>query len=157
MAKSKVDYWLTEDGLTLLRAWTRDGLIDNEIAKKMKIVRSTLALWKNKYEEISDALKKGKEVVDIEVENSLLKNAKGFHYIEEVVTSKKEVIYKDGKRVREVSEPVVVEIHRYKPPETLAQIYWLKNRRPDIWRDKPPEKEIPKESVTIVDDLPKTE
>ena len=136
MAKSKVEYWLTDDGLTLLKGWARDGLTDDQIATKCGIVRSTLSEWKKKYQDISDALKKNKEIVDAEVENSLLKNAMGFKYKEEVVSTKKEVIYEDGKRVKETSEPVIVEITRYKPPETTAQIYWLNNRQTKKWRNK---------------------
>ena len=136
MAKGKYEYWLTAEGLLLLESWARDGLTDEQIAKNIGISRSTLNEWKKKYSDISDALKKGKEVVDIEVENALLNNAKGFTYKEQVVSTKKEVIYKDGKRVKEISEPVIVEIERLKPPETTAQIFWLKNRKPDKWGDK---------------------
>lgn len=136
MAKSKVEYWLTEDGLTLLNGWARDGLIDEDIAAKCNVSRSTLSEWKKKYQDISDALKKGKEIVDMEVENALLKNAKGYYYQEEVVSTEKEVRYKDGKRVKEISKPVVVTINRYKQPETLAQMYWLNNRMSDQWRNK---------------------
>ena len=73
MAKGKYAYWLTEEGLTLLEGWARRGLTDEQIAKNMGIRRETLYAWKAKYSNISNALKKGKEVVDIEVENALLK------------------------------------------------------------------------------------
>ena len=95
---AKYEYWLTPEGLLLLEGWARDGLTDEQISENMGIVPSTLYRWKNEYEEISEALKKGKEVVDYQVENALLCNAiKG---------------------------------------DTTAQIFWLKNRRPDKWRDK---------------------
>jgi transcriptional regulator with XRE-family HTH domain len=138
MAKSKADKWLTQDKLTLLRAWARDGLTDEQIAKNMGISVATLYNYKKneKYLDILEALKKGKEVVDIEVENALLKKAMGFREKEQVVQTKRVVKYKDGKRVSETSEPVVIEIDKYYPPETLAIIYWLKNRRLDLWRDK---------------------
>lgn len=99
MAKGKYEYWLTEDGLLLLSAWARDGLTDEELAAKMKIVPSTLYEWKNKFPDISEALKKGKEIIDIQVENVLLSKAL------------------DG--------------------EAWAVCFWLKNRKPNIWRDKP--------------------
>lgn len=76
MAKSKVEYWLTSDGLTLLSGWAREGLTDEQIAEKIKISRSTLSEWKKKYSDISDTLKKNKEIVDYEVENALLQQAK---------------------------------------------------------------------------------
>ncbi|MCB5874221.1 helix-turn-helix domain-containing protein [Blautia producta] len=95
---AKYECWLTPEGLLLLEGWARDGLTDEQISENMGIVSSTLYRWKNEYKEISEALKKGKEVVDYQVENALLRNAiKG---------------------------------------DTTAQIFWLKNRRPDKWRDK---------------------
>lgn len=136
MAKSRADEWHDPEKLMLLEAWARDGLTNEQISHNMGISRETLNQWKNKYTDIFDALKKGKEVVDIEVENALCKSAKGFWYQEEVVSTKKEVIYSDGKRVKEVSEPVVVTLNRFKPSETAAAIFWLKNRKPDKWREK---------------------
>lgn len=99
MARGKYEYWRTADGLTLLGGWARDGLTDEQIAHNIGITAKTLYDWKNRFREISEALKKGKEVVDYEVENALLARAKN--------------------------------------GDTTAQIFWLKNRRPDRWRDKP--------------------
>lgn len=152
MAKSKADEWLEQDKLTLLEAWARDGLTDEQIAKNIGISRSTLFEWRKKNQDISNALKKGKEVVDIEVENALLKSAKGFWYEEEVVSTKKEVIYDNGKRVKEISEPVVITLSKYKPSETTAAIFWLKNRKPDKWRDKVIDSEN-EEAITNATDI----
>lgn len=127
MAKGKYQEWLEQDNLIKLEAWARNGLTDEQIASNMGIVTSTLYAWKNRYKEISEALKRGKEVVDIEVENSLLKAAKGYFVDEEktyisevngVVTKRKEITKK------------------YIAPNTTAQIFWLKNRKPIEWRDK---------------------
>lgn len=101
VAKGKYEYWLSPEGLTLLEGWARDGLIDEQIAEKIGINPATLYDWKKKYPEISEALKKGKEVIDYEVENALLLKALC--------------------------------------GDVTAQIFWLKNRRPDKWRDKPAE------------------
>ena len=121
---AKYEYWLTNDGLLKLEAWARDGLTDEQIAKNMGVAYSTLRVWKEKFSSISASLKKGKEVVDIEVENALLKRALGYEY-EEV---KRE--YEFGELSKEtVTRKQVV-------PDTTAQIFWLKNRRPDLWRDK---------------------
>lgn len=94
----------------------------------MGIVLSTLCVYKNKFPEIKEALKRGKAPVDIEVENALLKRALGYEY-EEVTTE----IFStpDGgerKHIKKTKKQV--------PPDTTAQIFWLKNRRPDVWRDK---------------------
>ena len=127
MAKGKYQEWLEPDGLLLLEGWARDGLTDEQIAEKMGVSTSTLYDWKAKYPEISESLKRGKEVVDIQVENALLKRALGYEYTEERI----EVSEKDGRKVIQTVKTV--------PPDTTAQIFWLKNRRPDKYRDKPSE------------------
>lgn len=128
MAKGKYQRWLEPDGLLLLEGWARDGLTDEQLAEKMGINPATLYDWKNKHPEISEALKKGKEIVDIQVENALLKRALGYEYMEERV----EISEKDGRKVIQTTKTAL--------PDTTALIFWLKNRRPDAWRDKPQEK-----------------
>lgn len=136
IAKSKVNEWLTEDGLIKITAWARDGLTNEQIAHNMGINPDTLYEYKKKYPEINDALKRGKEVTDIIAENMLYQNAIGFEYEEENIVTCKEVIYKDGKRVKEITKPQIVTIKKRKLPETTALIFWLKNRKPKVWRDK---------------------
>ena len=124
MAKGKYEQWLTSEGLLKLEGWAREGLTDEQIAEKIGIHRDTLNEWKKKYPDISDTLKKGKEVVDLQVENALLKRALGYEY-EEI--SKK---YESGTLTeKKVTINQVI-------PDTTAQIFWLKNRRPDKWKDK---------------------
>ncbi len=82
MAKGKYQRWLESDGLLLLEGWARDGLTDDQIAQNCGCGVRTLYEWKEKYPQISQALKKGKEVVDIQVENALLKRALGYEYDE---------------------------------------------------------------------------
>ena len=124
MAKGKYQQWLTKDGLTVLEGWARDGLTDEQIANNMGISTATLYNWKLKYIEIVEALKRGKEVVDIQVENALLKRALGYEYTEETIE-----IGPTGKKIKQIVKQVV--------PDTTAQIFWLKNRQPEKWRDKP--------------------
>ena len=130
MAKGKYQEWLTEEGLLQLEAWARDGLTEEQIAHNMGISRKTLYEWKSKYSDICDTLKRGKEVVDIQVENALLKRALGYTYKE--VTREKVFNPETGQYelmpTKEVTKEVV--------PDTTAQIFWLKNRRPEQWRDK---------------------
>lgn len=72
---AKINEWLEEDKLILLEGWARDGLTDEQIANNIGIDRTTLYRWKEKDCNIFNALKKGREVVDFEVENALLQNA----------------------------------------------------------------------------------
>lgn len=136
MAKSKADEWLEQDKLTLLEGWARDGLTDEQIANNMGISRSTLFEWRKNHQDISNALKKGKEIVDIEVENALLKKALGYNVPVQKAFKVKEVIYQDGKRLKETERIEYVEEEIHIPADTTAQIFWLKNRRKTQWRDK---------------------
>lgn len=125
MAKGKYADWLTPEGLLKIEGWARDGLTDEQISRNMGIGTTTLYRWKDEFEEIRESLKRGKEVVDRQVENALLKRALGYEY-EEV----KEKFEYGVITERTVTKKEVV-------PDTTAQIFWLKNRKPDKWRDKP--------------------
>ena len=122
MAKSKWDS--VKDKLGLVEAWCRDGLIEEEIAKKLNIGISTLSKYKVEHVELVDALKRGKEVIDYEVEQKLLKRAIGYEYNEI-----KNVTDPDGGITTTITIKSVL-------PDTTAQIFWLKNRKPKEWRDK---------------------
>lgn len=98
-AKGKYADWITPEGLLKIEGWARDGLTDKQIAHNIGISHATLYEWKKQFPELSDTLKKSKDVVDRMVENALFKNA--------------------------------IE------GNTTAQIFWLKNRKPDKWREKP--------------------
>ena len=119
-----------------IAAWCRDGLTDKEIAEKLGISQDSFYVYKNKHTEFSDTLKETKEIADIKVENSLNKNANGYDYEEQTVVMKKEVIYKDGKRVKEVTYPEIITITKHKEAETKAQMFWLQNRKPEKWRNQ---------------------
>lgn len=252
MAKGKYEYWLTPDGLLRLEAYARDGLTDEQIAHNMGISMASLYNYKRDHMEILEALKKGKEVVDIEVENALLKRALGYSYKEitkerivdtgqkqrhggESELTEKEwefaVQYFDGRccycgvamdkpkkdhirplntggaltrnnvipccgtcnsskkdkemlswyrvqpffnehRLQKIDDYirfvsfskaedtgkliVTKEVTKEVLPDTTAQIFWLKNRRPDRWRDKQDiEHSGQIGGVTIVNDIPK--
>lgn len=73
VAKSKWE--LIKDKLILVEGWARDGLTDEQIAKNLGISKDTFYQYKKRYSDFSDSLKRGKEIVDYEVENALLKNA----------------------------------------------------------------------------------
>ena len=115
----------------MIEGWARDGLTDEQIAFNIGISRSTLSEWKKKYTDISDTLKRGKEVIDRQVENALLKRALGYKYKEitrELITDKE-----TGHSELAVTKVVEKEV----VPDTTAQIFWLKNRKPSNWKDKP--------------------
>lgn len=121
---AKYQEWLQEDKLILLQGWARDGLSDEQIADNMGIATSTYYEWKKKHTEFSEALKKNKEIVDIEVENALLKRALGY-----TIKITEQKIDKDG-CVHDLEKDVHI------PPDTTAQIYWLKHRQREKWGEK---------------------
>lgn len=117
---AKYTDWLTQEGLLKISGWARDGLIDEQIATNVGVSYSTFKEWKKRFPDFSAALKKGKDVVDREVENALYKSAVGFIYEEEAVTNAGDV----------------VRVKKYSKPNTTAQIFWLKNRKRNQWTDK---------------------
>ena len=141
MAKGKYKEWLTEESLLRLEAWARDGLTDEQIADNIGIRRETLYDWKKKYPHISNALKRGKDVVDIQVENALLNKAQGLTKTLIKPIKIKTVTYDNGKRVKEEEHIEYAEEEVFVPPDTVAQIFWLKNRKPNTWKDKPVDNE----------------
>jgi transcriptional regulator with XRE-family HTH domain len=131
VAKARYDEWLTEDGLMKIEAWAREGLTEEQIAMKMGVSVRTLGNWKQAHMPILQALKKGKAPVDAKVENALLRRALGYQY--EEITEAPVMNPETG----ETKMEIVKRVTKHVPPDTTAQIYWLKNRRPDKWRDKP--------------------
>lgn len=162
MAKKKVDQWLTKEGLTKIGGWARSGLSDEQIAKNVGVSRSTLNEWKKKYPDISDTLKKEKEVADFEVENALFRRATGFDHEEvtyvamplnqeeydEKVAMHLDVWHQQNPKATQAerdlfistisryTEQVSKRVVRHVAPDTTAAIFWLKNRDPLNWRDK---------------------
>ena len=143
---TKADEWLQPEKLLLLEDWARQGLFDAQIAKNMGIGEATLYRYKANHPEIKEALRKGKEVVDIEVENAMLKRALGY-----TITINEQKVDKDG-YVHDLKRDVHI------PGDVTAQIFWLKNRRRQQWRDKVEvEKGESIQKIEIINDLPKDE
>lgn len=115
--KYKDEYAELAYKLTLL------GHTDKELALFFEVDESTINNWKHEYPEFFKSIKKGKEASDIEVVMALRKRALGYQY-EEVRTEESE----QGVRSTVTTKEVV--------PDTTAQIFWLKNRQPKMWRDK---------------------
>lgn len=128
MAKSK---WEQVKGkLILVEGWARDGLTDIQIAENLGISKDTFYEYKKKHTDFSDSLKKGKEVVDYEVENALLKRALGYEYEEKTYETRYDE--RTGKSVERLTKRITKQVS----PDTTAQIYWLNNRKPKQWRNK---------------------
>ena len=127
---SKYMDWINDDDkLLLISGWARDGLTEEQISSNMGISYCTLKEWKKKYPAISTALKKGREVVDYEVESALYRRAIGYtaeEKTEEYRVDSNGCMTLSGRKVQ----------YKHVPPDTAALIFWLKNRRRDRWQDK---------------------
>lgn len=126
IAKSKYETDV-KPRLIEIEAWKRDGLTDEQIMKNLGIAKATFYKYVNENSELSERLKKGKEVADIEVENALFKRAIGYRYKEKI----KEVKEIDGKKT-----VFIKEVEKEMPGDVGAQIFWLKNRKSSKWKDK---------------------
>lgn len=130
--------WMTPDGMLLIRAWARNGLTDEELASKLDIARSTLAVWKKKFPLFAELLSRTKEIIDIEVENAAFKAATGYEFVERMPMKVKTTWYDPdtGKKCLETEEVIVVDVPKNQPPDTKAIIFWLKNRQGQTWKER---------------------
>jgi transcriptional regulator with XRE-family HTH domain len=132
MAESK---WpAIKEKLILVEAWCRDGLTEKDIADKLGISKSTMENYKKEHLDFLNALKRGKEVVDVQVENSLFKRAMGYKYDE--VTKENVAIRDEEGKVTGYEMVETKRVTKEVQPDVTAQIFWLKNRKPKEWRDK---------------------
>jgi len=74
MARSKYDYWLTNEGLTLIKGWAMNGMTIEDISKNCGVSRKTFWEWQNKYPDISNAIKINREIAIYMMENALFTN-----------------------------------------------------------------------------------
>lgn len=100
------------------------GLTDEEMAAHLGVGATTFDDWKARYPELLKVLKVGKEIADERVVRSLYRRALGYS-----VTAQKPFVDKFG------VEHVVDHVEHVEP-DVVAGIFWLKNRRPEEWRDR---------------------
>lgn len=99
------------------------GATDEQLAGFFHVTRRTIDTWKKTQPEFADALNRGKVVADADIARSLYQRAKGYSHPEE------KVFCNSG-------EIIVHPVMKHYPPDTVACIFWLKNRQPKLWRDK---------------------
>lgn len=99
------------------------GATDKEIADFFCVSETTVNNWKNQHPEFLESLKKGKYIADAEVASKLYHRATGYEHSDTHISNYQGEITK-------------TEIIKHYPPETVACIFWLKNRQPQKWRDK---------------------
>lgn len=129
--------WLEKEGLMRIEGWAMDGCTDQEIAKNMGVAYSTLRVWRDSFPAISAALKRARDVADRQVEHRLFDMTQGYTVeVKKVFKVKKEHYDEKGRKiVTEELQSAVEELHI--PANVTAQIFWMKNRKPEKWREKP--------------------
>lgn len=142
VAKSKWDTHV-KDKLVVVEGWARNGLTEKQIAHNLGVAYSTFRVYKEKYPALSAVLKKGREVIDFEVEGALIKRALGYSYVE--VTN--ELVEDETTGSAELK--VVKTVTKQVAPDVTAQIFWLKNRKPNEWKNDPHMLELKKRDLEL--------
>ena len=102
----------------------RLGATDSDLAELFSVARRTINYWRIHHKAFAEAAKVGKAPADDRVEASLYHRATGYSYDAVKIFNHQGV-------------PVIVPYVEHVPPDTTACIFWLKNRRPDEWRNNP--------------------
>lgn len=101
----------------------RLGALDCEMADFFGVAERTFNNWKKRHPAFASALKEGKALADAQVAHSLYLRALGYSHPDVHVS-------------RYQGEVTVTEVTRHYPPDTAACVFWLRNRRPDLWRER---------------------
>lgn len=110
----------------LVYAMALAGRTNEQIAEFLEIDEKTFYNWQKEHQDFFQSLKRGREEPDDNVERSLYERATGY-----VNKNAVKIFMPAG-----AEEPVYAPYHEHVAPDVTAQIFWLKNRRPERWRDK---------------------
>lgn len=134
---AKIDRWISREGLRQVEEWAA-GCTDQELAGKLGVTRSTLALWKKTNPDISDAVTRGRADTHAcaQVEQTLLQRALGYDAIVKKGVKVRHVVYENGRRVSENEEVVIVEETQHIPADVNAIKFFLTNRAPERWKNR---------------------
>lgn len=112
------------------------GATDAKLADFFDVCEATINNWKHDFPDFLESIKKGKVIADAEIAEGLYNRAKGAKIKVQQAIKLKQVDYDQGKRLSEHETVEVVDLIQEVPPDTAAGIFWLKNRNPEMWRDK---------------------
>ena len=139
MRKSKYDKWMEAYGEEYLRRSAEEGMCDRDIAKDSGISERCFNKWRSDHEAFAAALKLGRAGADYAVVEAIYRKATGYKVKVNKTYKLKHADYdsETGKKIREYEELTTREDESYIPPDVRAGSFWLKNRQPDRWSDKP--------------------
>ena len=130
--KKGVNYFVANPGrptayrvtmLPLVRKLVSLGATDSDIAEALQVDMATLYRWKHKHKAFCDTLKEWKQYADETVVRRLYERAVGY-------TAQEDKVFQNG------GDVIVVKTLKHYPPDVAAAFIWLKNRKPDTWRDR---------------------
>ena len=107
----------------LARKYCLLGATDKQLSDFLEISEATLNNWKTEHPEFLESIRKGKDVADMDVAEKLYKRAIGYQYKEESKILEGDKIVKKTETIKTMA------------PDTIAQMFWLKNRQKKHWRD----------------------
>lgn len=113
-----------KDNRIRIEGWLRDGLTVEQICTNLGISNKTWYKVVREDPEFAEMAKRTKDVVDREIENAMYKRAMGYEYDE--ITEEYEMGFLTKKKV----------VRKHVPPDTGAQVFWLKNKKSESWRDR---------------------
>lgn len=141
MAKSKYNEKQLKEKKEEIENWAKRGCTKKEIAANLGISKTTFEAYEKKYSWLSGLIKKAQFEAIEEVENSLYKAATGYYYTEHQVVKVKVDQYQEEVRV--------IEVQKFKPPDTGAMCFYLKNRAKDRWAENPQNIAIQQERLKL--------
>jgi prepilin-type processing-associated H-X9-DG protein len=134
------------DKLEAIRGWALSGMTDKEMYTMLEISHDTFYKWKRERPEFADALKKGKDIANGELVNSAFKQATGY-YVE--VTEPMKV-----KRGQDYEAIEMVTYQKFIPANNTMNIFMLKNRMPEVYKDKQHTEHSGGVNISFVDNIP---
>lgn len=99
------------------------GFTDKQLADFFNVCEATINNWKTDHPSFLESLTRGKDIANADVADSLYQRAMGYEHPEDKIFQYEGV-------------PIIVPTVKRYPPDTGAALSFLKNRAPDLWRDK---------------------
>lgn len=115
-----------EEFCVLARNYCLLGATNDDLARMFEVDPSTIDNWIAEHPEFLGSIKEGREEADATVAERLYARAVGYNNPNAV-----KIFMPAG-----ASAPVYAPYTEHHPPDTTAQIFWLKNRQRSKWRDK---------------------
>ena len=100
------------------------GATDAQLARAFEVTSVTIWNWRRRHKEFADATKEGKAFFDEQVVRALAQRAVGYSYDQEQLKVVNGVIERRW-------------VRKYIPPDVRACQFWLNNRCPEQWSDRP--------------------